>query len=249
MARGLSDQAVEDMANVNLHVLCFLGLSLEDDVPDHSELSRFRTKLTKEQAWDALLSEINRQIEGRNLMAKPGCHVDGSITHSPRKPKAKPTYEIVGDREERDDEADANADANGLVIAVETTPANRHDSQPLVDLVDKAGIEPGTRPHADKAYGSKQHQEALKTRGIYHQGTRKTASRIRGRQEQAAQPKAADPQQGHQQSTLCGKAHVWRSTALVQRKNSALPGLGQSPCLAHPAGRHSQPEKAAKALC
>jgi len=37
----------------------------------------------------------------------------------------------------------------------------------LVDLVDKAGIEPGTRPHADKAYGSKQHQEALKTRGIY----------------------------------------------------------------------------------
>jgi len=167
MARGLSDQAVEDMANVNLHVLCFLGLSLEDDVPDHSELSRFRTKLTKEQAWDALLSEINRQIEGRNLMAKPGCHVDGSITHSPRNPKAKPTYEIVGDREERDDEADANADANGLVIAVETTPANRHDSQPLVDLVDKAGIEPGTRPHADKAYGSKQHQEALKTRGIY----------------------------------------------------------------------------------
>ena len=148
MARGLSDQAVEDMANVNLHVLCFLGLSLEDDVPDHSELSRFRTKLTKEQAWDALLSEINRQIEGRNLMAKPGCHVDGSITHSPRKPKAKPTYEIVGDREERDDEADANADANGLVIAVETTPANRHDSQPLVDLVDKAGIEPGTLPHA-----------------------------------------------------------------------------------------------------
>jgi IS5 family transposase len=43
-------------------------------------------------------------------MVKSGCHVDGSITHSPRKPKAKPTYEMVGDREERDDEADANAD-------------------------------------------------------------------------------------------------------------------------------------------
>ena len=44
---GLSDEAVEDMANVNLHVLCFLGLALEDDVPDHSVLSRFRTQLTK----------------------------------------------------------------------------------------------------------------------------------------------------------------------------------------------------------
>ena len=107
---GLSDQAVEDMANVNLHVLCFLGLSLEDDVPDHSVLSRFRTRLTKAEAWDGLLTQINRQIEGRNLMVKAGCHVDGSVTHSPRKPKTKPTYEIVSDREERDGEADAQAD-------------------------------------------------------------------------------------------------------------------------------------------
>mgnify|MGYP001393119552 FL=1 len=43
---GLSDEAVEDMANSNLHVMRFLGLSLEDDVPDHSVLSRFRTRLT-----------------------------------------------------------------------------------------------------------------------------------------------------------------------------------------------------------
>jgi IS5 family transposase len=98
------------MANVNLHVLFFLELALEDGVPDHSVLSRFRTKLTKTQAWDALLSEINRQIEGRNLMVKSGCHVDGSITHSPRKPKAKLTYAFVGDREERDDEVDVQAD-------------------------------------------------------------------------------------------------------------------------------------------
>ncbi len=43
-------------------------------------------------------------------MVKSGCHVNGSIAHSPRKPKAKPTYEIVCDREGRDDEADAQAD-------------------------------------------------------------------------------------------------------------------------------------------
>ena len=44
---GLSDESVEDMANANLHVMRFLGLSLEDDVPDHSVLSRFRTRLTQ----------------------------------------------------------------------------------------------------------------------------------------------------------------------------------------------------------
>ncbi|MBS0300533.1 MAG: transposase [Proteobacteria bacterium] len=31
---GLSDESVEDMANSNLHVMRFLGLSLEDDVRD-----------------------------------------------------------------------------------------------------------------------------------------------------------------------------------------------------------------------
>lgn len=41
---GLSDEAVKDMANSNLHVMRFLGLYLEDEVPDHSVLSRFRTR-------------------------------------------------------------------------------------------------------------------------------------------------------------------------------------------------------------
>ena len=198
---GLSDEAVEDMANVNLHVLCFLGLALEDDVPDHSVLSRFRTQLTKAQAWDELLAEINRHLEGRRLLVKTGCYVDASLTHSPRKPKTKPTYEVVNDREERDDEVDARADLHvievtqpgvdgearwlkkagqsvfgykqhtlvdhqGLVLAVETTPANRHDSQPFIDLVDKAQLKAGARVHADKAYSSKKHQDALKERGI-----------------------------------------------------------------------------------
>ena len=60
---GLSDESVEDMVNSNLHVMRFLGLSLEDDVPDHSVLSRFRTRFTVAQAWDGLLTQINQQIE------------------------------------------------------------------------------------------------------------------------------------------------------------------------------------------
>lgn len=198
---GLSDEAVEDMANSNLHVMRFLGLSLEDNVPDHSVLSRFRTCLTVARAWDSLLEQINHQIQTYNIMVKRGCHVDASITQSPRKPKTKPCYEVVNDREDRDDESDAQAamrvievvqpgvdtqarwvkksgksmygykqhtlvDDNGLVVVVEITVANCHDSKPLLALLDKAGIEPGTRVHADKAYCSQKHCEALKARGI-----------------------------------------------------------------------------------
>ena len=46
---GLNDEAVEDMANSNLHIMRFLGLFLEDDAPDHSMLSRSRTRLTAAQ--------------------------------------------------------------------------------------------------------------------------------------------------------------------------------------------------------
>jgi IS5 family transposase len=198
---GLSDESVENMANSNLYVMRFLGLSLEDDVPDHSVLSRFRTRLTAAGAWDRLLGIINEQMHSHGIMVRQGCHVDASITHSQRKPKSKPSYEVVNDREDRDDEEDAKAsmrvievtqpgvdtearwvkksgksvfgykqhtvvDDNGLVIAVETTAANCHDSRPLLTLLDKAGIKPGTRVHADKAYCSQKHHDALKSRGI-----------------------------------------------------------------------------------
>ncbi|MBA3755277.1 MAG: transposase [Nitrosomonas sp.] len=106
---GLSDEAVEDMANSNLHVMRFLGLNLEDDVPDHSVLSRFRTRLTTAGVWDGLLAIINGQIQTHGVMVTQGCYVDASITHSQRKPKHKPSYEVVNDREDRDDEADTQA--------------------------------------------------------------------------------------------------------------------------------------------
>jgi hypothetical protein len=45
----------------------------------------------------------NHKTEVAGSLGKRSC-----ITHSPRKPKTKPTYEIVNDREERDDDAQAD---------------------------------------------------------------------------------------------------------------------------------------------
>ena len=184
---GLSDESVEDMANANLHVMRFLGLDLEDGVPDHSVLSRFRTHLTAAQAWDGLLEQINRQIQAHQVTVTKGCHIDASITHSPRKPRTKPAYEVVNDREDRDDETDAQenmsvieatqpgvdtearwvkkggksvfgykqhtvVDDNGLVMAVETTAANRHGSQKHREALKARGIKNGIQ---DKAVRNK----------------------------------------------------------------------------------------------
>ena len=79
---GLSDEAVEDMAYSNLHIMRFLGLNLEDDILDHSVLFRSRTRLTT--AGDNQWAD---QTHG--VMVTQGCHVDASIMHSQRKPKSK----------------------------------------------------------------------------------------------------------------------------------------------------------------
>jgi IS5 family transposase len=43
---GLSDERVEEMVNDSLSAMRFCNLCVEDDVPDHSVLSRFQSALT-----------------------------------------------------------------------------------------------------------------------------------------------------------------------------------------------------------
>jgi len=99
---GLSDPGVEDMVNENLSAMRFCGLQLEDDVPDHSTLSRFRKELTEKKAMDWLLRKLNDQLEKQKLIVRTGIAVDASITDSPLRPKGKTTYEVATDRSEDD---------------------------------------------------------------------------------------------------------------------------------------------------
>ena len=59
---NLSDEWVEESVNENLSMMRFCDLDIEDSVPDHSVLSRFRTELTEKKAFDRLLKKINRQL-------------------------------------------------------------------------------------------------------------------------------------------------------------------------------------------
>lgn len=97
---NLSDYEVEDRINDSLSFMKFLGLSLEDTVPDHSVISRFRTTLSAKNAHEKLLHLINKQLEACGILLRTGAIVDASITDSPRKPRGKAEYEIVEDRKE-----------------------------------------------------------------------------------------------------------------------------------------------------
>src|SRR5207237_6859689 len=67
---GLSDYEVEDKVNDSLSFMQFVGLQLEDDVPDHSIISRFRTELTNKDAFEKIFEKINCIMAIRNIFAQ-----------------------------------------------------------------------------------------------------------------------------------------------------------------------------------
>ena len=97
---GLSDYEVEDRLNDSLSFSKFVGLPSEESSPDHSTISRFRSLMSKHKAYDTLLKEINNQLEKHQIIVKKGVLVDASVVETPHRPKSKPGYEIVEDRQD-----------------------------------------------------------------------------------------------------------------------------------------------------
>lgn len=97
----LSDESVEEAVLDSLSTMDFCGLSLEEEVPDHSTLSRFRKALTDQQAWDKLLVKFNGILKAKNVMLKKGtAKVDATLTTSCFKPPKPKRFKIAEDRKE-----------------------------------------------------------------------------------------------------------------------------------------------------
>lgn len=68
----LSDIQTEAMVNDSISAIKFCDLTIEDDVPGHSTLSRFRKVLIDKNANENLLNLVNEQLAKRNLEVKKG---------------------------------------------------------------------------------------------------------------------------------------------------------------------------------
>src|SRR6516165_1943519 len=60
---GLSDRELEEALDDRLSFRRFVGLSLEEAVPDHTVLSRFRNRLVAEGLLEKLFAELDQQLE------------------------------------------------------------------------------------------------------------------------------------------------------------------------------------------
>jgi IS5 family transposase len=76
----LSDVQTEAMVNDSLSAIKFCNLTIEDPVPGHSTLSRFKKELVDKEATDKILDLIHSQLTKLGLKIVNGrAHVDARL--------------------------------------------------------------------------------------------------------------------------------------------------------------------------
>ena len=172
----LSDEALEASLFDRLSFLRFCGLSLEDDVPDHSTIWRFREKLAKAGLVEPLFAELQRQLESHGVLVKRGTLIDATLMQaaarrprmeegktSPNDPDARFGTNNERRRYEFGYKAHIGMDhGSGLVRTQLLTPANAQEVSVATALI--TGDEDEVL--ADRGYDSRALRDHLDERGI-----------------------------------------------------------------------------------
>jgi IS5 family transposase len=102
---SLSDEELEYAVKVRLDFISFCGFDIDDKVPDHSTICRFRNKLIERNLIDKILIEVNNQLSENNLKVKKAnlAVIDATLIESNARPNRTKTIEenIAKDREEQ----------------------------------------------------------------------------------------------------------------------------------------------------
>jgi IS5 family transposase len=170
---GLSERELEEALDDRLSFRRFVGLALEEKVPDHTVLNRFRNRLVSEGLLEKLFAELNRQLDKAGVIVRRGTMLDATLIETVSAPPK-------GDRLSTDPDAGFARrqgkqgstfgykahvgvdEGSGIIRAVITTPANVNDTVPADALIcgDERAV------WADAAYHTHAREAALKARGV-----------------------------------------------------------------------------------
>lgn len=165
---GLSDPELEDCLKDRISFKKFVGLQMEDDVPDETTICRFRNRLIEKNFLQKLFKIINWQLERKGIFVQKGTLIDASIINAGK-----------GTKETRDDEATWTKKNNksyfgykahqamdmesGLINNLEMTTAKVPDCLVWDSLLH--GKERAV--FADKGYYDQGYKRVLRTKDIY----------------------------------------------------------------------------------
>ncbi|XOD68210.1 MAG: transposase [Flavobacteriales bacterium Tduv] len=96
---NLSDVGTEELVREYFSFIRFCGFRLEDKIPNHTTLCRFRNEIVAKKAYERLLKKINKELGKHQVILKTRVIVDASITVRPFAQKGDPTY-VREDRKE-----------------------------------------------------------------------------------------------------------------------------------------------------
>jgi IS5 family transposase len=86
---GLSDPQCEEQIGDRLSWRRFVGLGLQDAVPDETTLVRFRQRRREHGLHETLLGLVNRQLQAKGLILKTCTLVDATLLAAARRAPAK----------------------------------------------------------------------------------------------------------------------------------------------------------------
>ncbi len=157
---GLSDPQCEEMVADRLSWRRFVGLGLQEAVPDETTLVRFRQRLREHGLHEKLLGLVNRQLEQQGLILKTCTLADATLLQAARRAPTQEDktggdgeagYTVKGGQPHYGYKAHVAVDQqHTLIRRVTLTAANVHDSQEFESIV--RGDEEMVL--ADKAYWS-----------------------------------------------------------------------------------------------
>jgi len=169
---GLSDRELEEALCDRLSFRRFVGLSLEETIPDFTVLNRFRNLLIEVDLLEKLFGELDRQLEEAGVILKRGTMLDATLIEAVAAPPS-------GERPSHDPDARFGGakgkggftfgykahvgvdQGSGLIRSVITTPANVNDTVPADELIrgDERAV------WADAAYDTHRRRARLKAEG------------------------------------------------------------------------------------
>lgn len=193
---NLSDEQVEYQVRDRLSFTRFLGLGIEDGIPDGTTLWLFRETLAKAGLVEKLFERFGQHLEAEGYIARGGQMVDATIVPVPKQRnsgdendevKAGKTPEAweKNPAKNRQKDKDArwtkkhgksfygyknhvNADArHKLIRQYDVTDASVHDSQKFDGLLNKTNTSADV--YADSAYRSAETEAKLRVRGLRSQ--------------------------------------------------------------------------------
>jgi IS5 family transposase len=190
---NLSDDQVEYQLRDRLSFVRFLGLGLEDGVPDAKTVWLYREQLAQAGVIERLFDDFDRHLNSQGWLAMGGQIIDASIVPVPKQRNSRDDnakikagtmpedwHEQPAKRAQKDTDArwtkkhgrnhygyknHVSVDRrHKLVRRYQVTPASAHDGEALDDLIDPDNT--ATSVWADSAYRSAQIEAKLRQKGL-----------------------------------------------------------------------------------